>query len=145
MKVNRENKKMHNVYLSIGCLAMIKAMSIEDGCSESEIVSLAVHYYQQYRNMLITLSGMQKESMTIMGESLKREIGVYQVTVEKCQEFFDKPLVDYKRDKVGIRHLMETCNYHLDHDLCTSEERNTFTKFVDWAVEKLEQIKKEGE
>lgn len=153
MKVHRENKKLHSYYISLTTAAIIKTMSFEDGCSENETLTLAVHYYQQYRNMLLTMAGMQKDTITsggdkitLLGESLKRDLGVYQVTVDKCNALMDKGSFDKSRDKRAMVRLMETCNYHLENDLCTQEEREVFTKFIDWAQDKLEELNNsEGE
>jgi len=144
MKVTgRETKKPKAFYLSDATLAIVLGMSAEDGCSQSEIITLAVHNYQQYRNTLITLAGMQKEPIFIMGDALKRDFGVYQSTVDKCNAYFTRTSLDHYRDRRPIIHLMETCEYHLDHDQCSPSEREVFQKFIDFAKKFMEEIERD--
>lgn len=145
MKLPREKKQHKDVYMSVGTLKILQAISIEDGASQSEVVAIALNYYQHYRNTLVLLAGMQREPLMILGDTMKREIGVYQSTVDKCQAFFDRDKFDYSREKRQVIHLMETCEYHLEHDMCTREEREVFIKYLDWAKEFMSHTEKEGE
>jgi hypothetical protein len=142
MKLNRERKHSKSFWLSEGTLKILLAISVEDGCSQSEVMTVATHHYQHYRNTLVTIAGMQKEPLMILGDVMKREIGVYQSTIDKCQAFFDRDKFDYSREKRQVIHLMETCDYHLNHDLCTQEEREVFVKFIDWGQKFLEHSEK---
>jgi len=143
-KFERENKHPKAFYLSEGTLNIVKNISQTDGASQSEVVTIAINYYMHYRNTLVTLAGMQREPMFIMGDTLKREFGVYQSTVDKCNAYFTRTSLDHYRDRRPIVHLMETCEYHLDHDQCSPSEREVFQKFIGFAKEFMDEAEKKA-
>lgn len=126
--INRENKKPYSFKLSGGCMALVKSIGVQDGCSDAEVLTVAINLYQQHRNTLTML--LEGQRMSIPEGIVTKEPGVYEATVEKC-----KHIMAYEwgfRGKSTIMRVFMACEYHLENDDCTDDEREVFTRYIAW-------------
>lgn len=134
----REFKKEHTFKLSDGTMRTIEAIQKDDGCSQSEIIAVAIACYQQSRMTLDLL--LHYNHVFIADSVLEKETGVYQQTVNKCHKFMASSDRDNRRRKGELVKLLAACEIHLDQDLITPEEREEFTRYVIWTKNKLQEL-----
>jgi hypothetical protein len=139
MNADREHKKNTSFQLSDGTVKIIKSIGKEDGCSEAEVVTVAVATYRLSRNMLDLLLH-NSTHLEIADGIIEKDDGVYQDTVKKCHKFMASSDRDNRRRKGEVVKLMLACEYHLDNDLCTPEEREEFTRYLIWIKNKLPEL-----
>jgi hypothetical protein len=133
--MEREKKKLKSFYLSIGNLATLRRLAEQDGCSQNELLAIAINILEIHRNYSSQLLNMTIGQRIQMPElSIEKDFGVYQVTVKKCN---DVMLGKIKMRKRELIKLYTACDVHLEQDLCTTEEREVFTKFVAFAKDKI--------